>query len=80
MSVTKAHKDLDKALNQAHKEGFGYGYIEGQLAERERIVEILRSVNAHGLQVVLDTSDSTYQAEQTINTEELINVIEADND
>ena len=80
MSLKKAHKDLDRALNAAHKEGFGYGYLEGIATERERIIELLRSVNAYGLVVVLDTSESTYQAEQSMDTEDLIKLIDTDND
>lgn len=76
----RAHKDLDRALNQAHKEGFGYGYIEGVTAERMRIVDILRSVNAYGLQVVLNTEAETYQTEQTMDTEDLVRAIESEND
>jgi hypothetical protein len=80
VSLKKAHKDLDKALNAAHKEGFGYGYLEGVAFERARIIELLRSVNAYGLQVVLDTSDSTYQAEKSMDTADLVAMIDTDND
>jgi hypothetical protein len=80
VSLKKAHKDLDKALNESHKEGFGFGYLEGVAFERERIIELLRSVNAYGLQVVLDTSDSTYQAEKSMDTVDLVAMIDNEND
>ena len=80
MNFEKAHKDLDKALNHAHREGFAYGHIEGAETERNRIIEILRSVNAYALQVVLDTEHETYQAEAAMDTEDLVRLIETEND
>ena len=80
MSLKRAHKELDRALNAAHKEGYGYGYLEGVVAERQRIVDALRLVNAHGLQVVLNPQAETYQVEQTMDTEDLVAMIESDND
>lgn len=80
MSLKKAHADLDRALNRASKEGYGFGFIEGVEQERQRIIEILRAVNAYGLQVVFNNNDSTYQTEQSMDTSEIINLIEADND
>jgi hypothetical protein len=80
MSFEKAHRVIDKLLHQANREGFGYGYLEGEANERKRIVDILRAIGAQGVQYVLDTSEETYQAEQTMSTDELVHLIESDND
>lgn len=80
MSNKKAHSDLDKHLKEAHKEGYTYGFIEGTEHERERIKSILLSVNAYALQVVLDTEAETYQAEASMDTTDLINLIDSEND
>lgn len=80
VGVERAHKDLDRALAAAYREGYAMGTIDGVDAERQRTVGILRNIGAHGVQYTLNIDAGTYEAEKTLDTEEIIDQINSEND